>query len=84
MKTNIERSITTIEDAWALPEVNDPYFDNETEVLASGETVIHRKPRKFVPQPTSGDQILFFVDSDGRSMQVCYTENGPAKCECHY
>ena len=84
MKTNIGRPITTIEDAQALPEVDGIYFDNETEILASGETVIHRKPRKFVPQPISGNQILFFRDQDGRPMQVCYTESGPAKYECHF
>ena len=75
--------ITTIEQALALPEISDPFFDVTIEILPSGEKVMHRKPRLFVPMPTDGDQILFFVDN-GRSMQVVYTETGPAKTEVRY
>lgn len=75
--------VTTIEQAWALPEAVETrrriLQEAEPGVGKQGDTIIERIPLPFCPTPTDGDQILFFIDSDGRSMQVVYTPDGPAK-----
>ena len=76
--------VTDIEQARALPEIQGRYFDEEKKIIQDGPdrgmTVVTRKVRPFVPVPISPEQILYFCDSDGRSMEVVYTEAGPAKC----
>lgn len=72
--------VTTIEQARALPEVDHPYLDYIYSTdQTTGITTTSRKVRPFVPRPIDGDEILLFMDSDGRSMQVCHTAEGPAK-----
>lgn len=74
--------ITTVELARALPEMADPFFEEHRETdPVTGITTISRSVRPFVPTPTDGDQILLFIDSDGRSMKVEYTLEGPVKTE---
>lgn len=79
--------VTTLEQARALPEVESVFFDlrrtllerDEPGVGKRGDTIIERVPRQICAHPVDGDQILLFVDSDGRPMQVTYTAEGPAK-----
>ena len=79
--------VTTLKQARALPEVRGAFFDERRRILEQdepglgrrGDTIIEREVRPFVPMPT--DQILWFLDDDGRRMQVVYTQDGPAKCE---
>jgi hypothetical protein len=74
--------ITTVEQARALPEVDGSFYDLVKRLDPETHTlVVERVVRPFVPQPTDGDQILLFIDTDGRRMQVVYTKDGPAKTE---
>ena len=74
--------VTTVEQARALPEVRSGMWDfTRTTDPVTGITTEQRVPRPFSPQPTDGDQILLFIDVDGRRMQVVYTVEGPAKTE---
>ena len=71
--------VDTIEKARALPEIDDEMFKIWLEVEPDGRTIKRRKVRPFVVSPHIEKEIAFFVDSDGRLMKVCYTEDGPAK-----
>lgn len=74
------RKITTVAEARSLPEVAHPFMDRKrTTDPLTGITTEESIVRPFCPQPTDGDQILLFNDADGRSMQVVYTPDGPAK-----
>jgi putative hemolysin len=74
------KKITTVAEARSLPEVDHPFMDSKRTIdPQTGVTTVERTARPFCPMPTDGDQILFFTDADGRSMQVCYTPDGPAK-----
>lgn len=81
--------VTTVAQARALPEVRSAFADERHRMLTEdeqgvgkkGDTIIELVPRQFSPHPIDGDQILLFTDADGRSMQVCYTPEGPAKTE---
>ena len=79
--------VTTVEQARALPEVSHPFLDERTRILHEDDPGVGRRgdmvreyvTRPYCPQPMDGDQILLFVDSDGRRMQIVYTPDGPAK-----
>ena len=72
--------VTTVEQARALREVSHPYMDYRDEVdPKTGITTRHRVAVPFSPHPIDGDEILIFIDSDGRSMQVAYRADGPVK-----
>lgn len=61
--------VKKVEEAMALPEVRSSMFrDDGTRRPLSGNGI-------------SGDDIIMFVDADGRVMNVIETEDGPAKCE---
>jgi hypothetical protein len=72
------RKISTIEEARALPEVSR-YIEHRVTDPKTGMTTVSGEVPKFYPSCTDGDQILLFTDTDGRSMEITYTENGPAK-----
>ena len=75
-------SVKTIEQACALKEISDPFFEEVRTIdPVTHHTVIHRKPRPFVARGISGDEIFIFRDKDGRLMKVEYTEEGPVKTE---
>ncbi len=79
--------VTTVEQARSLPEVRSATWDFKRRILdvarpgigKRGDMVEERIARPLSPQPIDGDQILLFIDADGRSMQVVYTPDGPAK-----
>lgn len=72
--------VTTVEQARALREVSHPYLDHRDEVdPKTGITTRYMVSVPFSPAPIDGDQILLFIDSDGRSMQVAYRADGPVK-----
>jgi hypothetical protein len=73
------RGPKTVAEARALPEVESAWFETERHMTPGGITVITQTPRKFSARGIEGDDILWFTDSDGRSMQVIDTEDGPAK-----
>lgn len=64
-----------------MPEIDNEIYNFRQEVLSDGTTVQHVEVRQFVPRPTNSEEILWFVDTDGRMMRVAYTDSGPAKCE---
>lgn len=69
----------TVEEARALPEVSNALYEEERITDSRGHTEIRVKFRKLTARPIEGDDIILFVDADGRAMQVVDTENGPAK-----
>ena len=78
----IESAIWDIKRAVLTSPEEAIAFRQRTAVKCGlGDTVIERKLRPFCPHPTGGDQILLFVDADGRRMQIVYTPEGPAKTE---
>ena len=68
--------VTTVEQARALPELEDT---RKTIDPDTGITTIERIAVPFAPMPLDGDQILFFIDTDGRPMRIVYTPDGPTK-----
>ena len=69
------KKVTTVAEARALPEVDGKWWD-ERRITDSktGITTVERVPRTLSPHPIDGDQILLFIDSDGRPMEVTYTQ----------
>lgn len=73
------KPITTLEAARALPEIQNRYYRVHNEVTDTGETIRVETPRKFSAFPVHPKQILYFLDADGRIMEVVNTEDGFAK-----
>jgi hypothetical protein len=65
----------TNEELSALPE----FQDYELETLPTGETIRHRKVRKFVMYKPKDDDVLLFHDKDGSWFVVYHLEGGPYK-----
>ncbi len=75
------KSIKTIQEAQALPEVEPNMFETFKEVQSDGTVLIKDKVLPLVLSPIDGDDIILFTDKDNRPMQVVYTKDGPAKQE---
>lgn len=74
------KKVTTVYQARLLPEIDDPYFERSSRIdPVTHHTIIEQVARPFSAAPIDGDSILLFIDSDGRRMQVVYTNEGPAK-----
>ena len=65
--------VTTIEQARALPELEQDYIN---QTLPDGMSICTPVPYPVLPISTDDDVILWFKDVDGRSMQVIGTEDG--------
>lgn len=59
--------VKTVEQANSLPEISsaDLFCDSNVPLLIGGGI--------------EGDDIILFVDGDGRTMTIVETKNGPAK-----
>jgi hypothetical protein len=68
-------------EARALPEIEDEFFVTTKRALPDGTILNERAIRPLCGRGISGDDIIMFVDADGRAMKVVQTEDGPAKCE---
>lgn len=75
--------IKTVEQAQALPEIEDRMFKRIIETQPDGTTVVKLEMRKLYGRGISGDSILWFIDKDGRSMEVIDSEDGAAKTEIY-
>ena len=73
--------VLTLEHARALPEIHDELFTHTLRTLQDGTTVRESTPRPFIRRAINGDDIIVFIDVDGRTMKVCQTSDGPAKAE---
>lgn len=72
--------VKTIEQARALPEILSELFEFVDEIdPVTHHTIRKNIPRKFYVREIDDDDIIFFTDADGRSMQVVGSEAGPAK-----
>ena len=71
--------VKTWEQAAALPEIESEFFEITIKTLSDGTTVRTEKPRGICGPGIAGDDIILFVDSDGISKKIVYTEQGPAK-----
>ena len=71
--------VKTAEQAQALPEIESEFFEITIETLPDGTTVRTEKPRGICGPGIEGDDIILFVDTDGISKKIVYTEQGPAK-----
>ena len=80
MSSALDGGVKTVEQARALPEIRSAFWEFRRETdPKTGITTEHRVPMPFTPRPIQGDEILLFTDTDGRSMQVIWTKDGPAK-----
>jgi len=79
MKAISAREIKTVEQAQALPEVDDPFFELTKEIQLDGTKRFTYRPRPLCGDGIDGDSIFSFVDTDGCVMDVIETENGAAK-----
>jgi hypothetical protein len=77
----MEGGVKTIEQAWALPELDNEFYEVSLETKPDGTVVQHMKVSAFCGRGISGDDIILFTDKDGRLMKVIQTESGPAKTE---
>ena len=83
MNPTLDRAkVDTVEKARALPEVDNEFYDVKRTIdQKTGVTTVERTVRPFCPRGIDGDEIILFIDSDGRAMKVIGTPNGPAKTE---
>ncbi len=68
--------VKTIKDAQALSEISDDMFQYWEEPQEDGTTLTKCKIRPLYGAGVEGDDIMLFIDTDGRSMKVVSTEDG--------
>jgi len=70
-------NIKTLEEAQALPLGS--LYASESHVDEKGVTIHTPRIKRLRAAPVESDDILMFIDTDGRTMRIVHEEDGPVK-----